>query len=91
MRVDALYALLEKLSEKKRMVLVLHDFQGMSAKEVAELVEAPVLTVRTRLFYARRELYAAIAADPKLSQLVEHILQDLPGVDTSKPNDTEAG
>ncbi len=77
-RIRSLYALVENLSEKKRTVLVLHDFQGMSAKDIAEVVEAPVLTVRTRLFYARRELYAAIAEDPQLSVLVEHLLEELP-------------
>jgi RNA polymerase sigma-70 factor (ECF subfamily) len=78
-RVRALYDLLETLSEKKRTVLVLHDLEGMPAKEIAEVVDAPVLTVRTRLFYARKELYAAIAADPRLRPAVEAILPDLPG------------
>ncbi len=78
-RVRALYALLETLSEKKRTVLVLHDLEGMPAKEIADVVDAPVLTVRTRLFYARKELYAAIAADPRLRPAVEAVLPDLPG------------
>ena len=78
-RVRALYRLLRALSEKKRMVLILHDFEGLSPKEIAEVVEAPVLTVRTRLFYARKELYAAIAADPGLRPVVEDLLEKLPG------------
>jgi RNA polymerase sigma-70 factor (ECF subfamily) len=85
-RVRALYDLLETLSEKKRTVLVLHDLEGMPAKEIAGVVDAPVLTVRTRLFYARKELYAAIAADPRLRPAVEAILPDLPG----KPGITPA-
>jgi RNA polymerase sigma-70 factor (ECF subfamily) len=78
-RVAALYRLLDELSEKKRTVLVLHDFEGVPAKDIAEMVEAPVLTVRTRLFYARKELYAAIARDPKLGPAVEALLNELPG------------
>lgn len=78
-RVRALYRLLDELSEKKRAVLVLHDFEGIPAKEIGEIVEAPVLTVRTRLFYARKELYAAIARDPSLGPAVEALLQTLPG------------
>jgi len=78
-RIEALYALVQELSEKKREVLVLHDFEGMAAKEIAEIVEAPVLTVRTRLFYARKELYAKIAQDPSLAPAVEHLLESLPG------------
>jgi RNA polymerase sigma-70 factor, ECF subfamily len=69
-RVRALYAQLEALSDKKRMVLVLHDLAGVSATEIADIVGAPVLTVRTRLFYARKELYAALANDPALGELL---------------------
>lgn len=63
-RVRALYRLLESLSEKKREVLVMHDFDGVPAKDIAEILAIPVLTVRTRLFYARKELYAAMAEEP---------------------------
>jgi len=69
-RLRALYRHLDALSEKKRTVLVLHDLAGVAAAEVAQIVEAPVLTVRTRLFYARKELYAALASDPELTDLL---------------------
>jgi RNA polymerase sigma-70 factor (ECF subfamily) len=69
-RLRALYRHLEVLSDRKRTVLVLHDLAGLPAAEIAEIVGAPVLTVRTRLFYARKELYAALAADPELAELV---------------------
>jgi RNA polymerase sigma-70 factor (ECF subfamily) len=78
-RIRALYELLDTLSEKKRTVLVLHDFEGLSAQQIAEIVEAPVLTVRTRLFYARKELYAALARDPRLAPLVDALIPKLPG------------
>jgi RNA polymerase sigma-70 factor (ECF subfamily) len=74
-RLRALYGHLAALSEKKRTVLVLHDFEGLPASEIATIVEAPVMTVRTRLFYARKELYAALARDPTLAELIaEHDL-----------------
>jgi RNA polymerase sigma-70 factor (ECF subfamily) len=57
----------ESLGEKKRTVFVLHDLEGLSPVEIGEIVDAPVLTVRTRLFYARRELEALMAADPELA------------------------
>jgi RNA polymerase sigma-70 factor (ECF subfamily) len=69
-RLRALYRHLDALTEKKRTVLVLHDLEGVAASEVAQIVDAPVLTVRTRLFYARKELYAALAADPQLTELL---------------------
>ncbi len=78
-RVQALHRLLGRLSEKKRTVVVLHDFEGISAKEIAAIVEAPVLTVRTRLYYARKELYAALEEEPALARLAEDFLSLLPG------------
>jgi RNA polymerase sigma-70 factor (ECF subfamily) len=68
-RLAALSRLLAALSEKKREALVLHDFEGLAAEEIARVVEAPVMTVRTRVFYARKELYAALAAEPSLSNV----------------------
>jgi RNA polymerase sigma-70 factor, ECF subfamily len=59
--------LLERIAPKKRMVLLLHDFEGVAPKEISNLVGAPVLTVRTRLFYARKELAALAATDPMLA------------------------
>ena len=60
--------LLEKLSPKKRTVLVMHDLQGVEAQRIAEILDTNILTVRTRLFYARRELEALAKDDPALSE-----------------------
>lgn len=70
-RARALHRLVQGLSEKKREVLVLHDFEGVPAVEVAKIVGAPVLTVRTRLFYARKELYAALEGEPSLQAIAQ--------------------
>ncbi len=78
-RVRALYRLLDALSEKKREVLILHDLEGVPAKEIAGMVGIPVLTVRTRLFYARKELYAALADEPSLQGVMEVLMDKLPG------------
>jgi RNA polymerase sigma-70 factor (ECF subfamily) len=76
-RVRALYRLLDGLGDKKREVIVLHDFEGMPAKEISALVGAPVLTVRTRLFYARKELYAAMATEPLLEGVLAALQKDV--------------
>jgi RNA polymerase sigma-70 factor (ECF subfamily) len=76
LRVRALYRLLDGLGDKKREVIVLHDFEGMPAKEISALVGAPVLTVRTRLFYARKELYAAMATEPLLESVLAALQKD---------------
>jgi RNA polymerase sigma-70 factor (ECF subfamily) len=64
-------ALLEQLSEKKRTVLVMHDLKGIDAHVIAEVLDTNVLTVRTRLFYARRELEALAKGDPALAEFFE--------------------
>lgn len=61
-------ALLEQLSPKKRAVLVMHDLQGVEAQRIAELLETNILTVRTRLFYARKELEVLAKEDPALAE-----------------------
>jgi RNA polymerase sigma-70 factor, ECF subfamily len=68
-RVRAFGRLLERLADKKRIVFVLHELEGIAPGEIAKIVGAPVLTVRTRLFYARRELEAMLADEPALSGL----------------------
>ena len=66
-RMRAFQRLLSRLADKKRIVFVLHELEGMAPAEIAEVVGAPVLTVRTRLFYARRELEAMLAEEPTLA------------------------
>lgn len=68
-RMRAFQRLLARLADKKRVVFVLHELEGMTPAEIAEVVGAPVLTVRTRLFYARRELEAMLAEEPTLAPL----------------------
>ena len=67
-RQQRVEALLENLSPKKRAVLVMHDLRGMEAARIAEVLDTNILTVRTRLFYARREFEKLAAADPALSE-----------------------
>jgi RNA polymerase sigma-70 factor (ECF subfamily) len=61
--------LLARLAEKKRTVFILHELEGLPPSEIATIVGAPVLTVRTRLFYARRELEAMLADEPSLASV----------------------
>lgn len=72
-RVQAFRRLLERLPEKKRTVFELHELCGWTPAEIAEHVKAPVLTVRTRLFYARREIEAMIREEPSLAQLADEL------------------
>lgn len=45
-----------RLDEQQRSVLVLRDVQGMDYSEIAETLEIPIGTVRSRLHRARLEL-----------------------------------
>ena len=44
------------LSETHRLVVTLHDVQGLSHEEIAKIMDCNVGTVRSRLFYARQQL-----------------------------------
>jgi RNA polymerase sigma-70 factor, ECF subfamily len=70
-RIAAFFDLVAEVADKKRVVFVLHDLEGKSPSEIAEIVEAPILTVRTRLFYARRELEEKMRAHPLLASILE--------------------
>ncbi len=52
---------LQHLSEKHRTVVVLHDMQGIPHEEIAKMVKTSVGTVRSRLFYARRQMQAELS------------------------------
>ena len=77
-RVSAFHRLLDQLSDKKRIVFVLHELEGLPPGEIAKIVGSPVLTVRTRLFYARRELMALLAAEPALAGVSGELGSDTP-------------
>ncbi len=58
---EKLNAAMQKLSEVHRMVVVLHDIQGMPHEEIASLMDCNAGTVRSRLFYARQQLQAYLS------------------------------
>jgi RNA polymerase sigma-70 factor, ECF subfamily len=53
-------AALCKLSPEHREVVVLKDVQGLSYKEIADVMESTLGTVMSRLFYARQKLQALL-------------------------------
>jgi RNA polymerase sigma factor (sigma-70 family) len=50
---DLVQAGLRSLSDDHRSVLVLHDLEELPQKDVAEILQIPVGTVKSRLFHAR--------------------------------------
>jgi RNA polymerase sigma-70 factor (ECF subfamily) len=47
---------LEELPQKQRLVLLLSAIEGYSMEEVAALLNIPLGTVKSRLFFARKQL-----------------------------------
>jgi RNA polymerase sigma-70 factor (ECF subfamily) len=53
---DQIVTAIEQLSEEYRLVVVLSDLEDLSYGEIAEVMEIPVGTVKSRLFRGRRQL-----------------------------------
>jgi RNA polymerase sigma-70 factor (ECF subfamily) len=53
------------LTVEQRAVIVLQYFRELTLPEIAEVLQVPIGTVRSRLHYARRALRAAIEADAR--------------------------
>src|SRR5271154_1186666 len=58
---EKLNGAMQKLSEHHRMVVTLHDIQGLSHEEIGKIMDCNVGTVRSRLFYARQQLQAHLS------------------------------
>jgi len=58
---EKLNAAMQKLSDSHRLVVTLHDIQGLPHEEIAEIMDCNVGTVRSRLFYARQQLQALLS------------------------------
>lgn len=55
--------LMERLSVDHRVVLQLAYFQEFSVSQIAEILDCPENTVKTRMFYARQRLKALLEAE----------------------------
>jgi RNA polymerase sigma-70 factor (ECF subfamily) len=58
---EKLNAAMQKLSDYHRLVVTLHDVQGLSHEEIAKVMDCNIGTVRSRLFYARQQLQAYLS------------------------------
>jgi len=58
---EKLNAALLRLSEHHRMVVTLHDIQGLSHEEIGHIMDCNIGTVRSRLFYARQQMQAYLS------------------------------
>lgn len=58
---EKMNAALLKLSDKHRAVVIMHDVQGMAHAEIAKVMHCSEGTVRSRLFYAHKQLQGELA------------------------------
>ena len=63
--VAVIKSAIENLPEEMRVAITLREFEGMSYEEIAEAMECPIGTVRSRIFRARE------AIDQKLNPLLD--------------------
>ena len=63
-RLVRLRSALEQLSPKRRAVIVLHDIEGLAIDEIAKVVEAAPVAVRSRLRDGRKMLAEILTNDP---------------------------
>lgn len=52
---------MQKLSDVHRLVVTLHDVQGLSHEEISKIMDCNTGTVRSRLFYARQQLQSLLS------------------------------
>ncbi|NOY63368.1 MAG: RNA polymerase sigma factor RpoE [Gammaproteobacteria bacterium] len=55
------YEAIEQLPEELRMAITLREFEGLSYEEIAQTMECPVGTVRSRIFRARDAIQKKLA------------------------------
>ncbi len=60
------FSAIEALPEDLRTAITLRELEGLSYEEIAEIMDCPVGTVRSRIFRARE------AIDKKLQPLIEN-------------------
>jgi RNA polymerase sigma-70 factor (ECF subfamily) len=61
---EAIQTALDQLPEELRTAITLREFEGLSYEEIAEVMNCPVGTVRSRIFRARESI------DKKLAHLL---------------------
>jgi RNA polymerase sigma-70 factor (ECF subfamily) len=65
---DRMRRCFSRIPADQRAVIVLHHYADLPVSQIAEIVEAPVGTVRSRLFYGMRGLRAAVEAEERLAR-----------------------
>jgi RNA polymerase sigma-70 factor (ECF subfamily) len=68
--VKRLYAVLDELSPAARLAFTLHEIDGRTLAETAQLVGSSVTATKLRVWRARKRIETAAAADPVLAEFL---------------------
>ena len=60
-RAKMLNCAMKKISPEKRFVLTLYEVEGVSLKEIADILKQPLQTVWSRINQAKKELYEMLS------------------------------
>lgn len=69
--VKRLYEVLDELSPAARLAFTLHEIDGRSLAETAQLVGSSVTATKLRVWRARKKIETAAAADPVLAEFLQ--------------------
>ena len=69
---DVIHAAIARLDFDQRVVIVLFYLQGLSLAEIAETLNVPVGTAKSRLHYARKSLEQLLLADARFNREVAY-------------------
>nr|PZN20866.1 MAG: hypothetical protein DIU78_18500 [Pseudomonadota bacterium] len=64
------YALLDRLSPRDRLVFVLRRAEAMTVEEIARVMNLSVSTVKRSMTHASNQLVRWMRADPELAELL---------------------
>lgn len=53
---DVLHRALQEIPEEQRVVVIMKEYQGLKFREIAEAMELPINTVKSRLYYGLKAL-----------------------------------
>ncbi|HEY4179961.1 MAG TPA: RNA polymerase sigma factor [Kofleriaceae bacterium] len=70
-----LYAALDRIEPKHRIAFALAKIDGRSLEEVAEMTESSLFAVKTRVWRARKTLYAKAKKDPVLAEYLDEFAE----------------
>jgi RNA polymerase sigma-70 factor (ECF subfamily) len=69
--VQRLYAVLDELSPAARLAFTLHEIDGRTITETAELVGSSMTATKLRVWRARKRIEQAAATDPVLREFID--------------------